>query len=203
MRSLVAICTLLVAIHGGAATQEHSFGRFVGEPIRVELLRGSPSERRLKLLTDVRYIDPAGKSWTAEAGFVTDGASIPRPFWSVVGGPLDGPYREAAIVHDKYCVVRSEPYRAVHRMFYYATVAAGVPQQKALVLYGGVVVGGPRWPEPGHGRSGRTSPSDTPTQPPPPKAVTDADVEAISKWVEQQRTLPTPSQLEVFAESRR
>lgn len=31
-------------------------------------------------------------------GFVTDLASIPRPFWSLI--PRDGPYADAAIVHD-------------------------------------------------------------------------------------------------------
>ena len=32
-------------------------------------------------------------------GFITDGASIPKPFWSVIGGPL-GRYAPAAVVHD-------------------------------------------------------------------------------------------------------
>lgn len=33
-------------------------------------------------------------------GFITDGASIPKAFWSIIGGPLSRPYLYAAIVHD-------------------------------------------------------------------------------------------------------
>jgi len=35
---------------------------------------------------------------TAPTGFVTDYASSPRPFWSLV--PPDGPWKWAAVVHD-------------------------------------------------------------------------------------------------------
>ena len=40
--------------------------------------------------TDVIYIPK---------GFICDGASIPKIFWSLIGGPL-GPYAPAAVVHD-------------------------------------------------------------------------------------------------------
>jgi hypothetical protein len=33
-------------------------------------------------------------------GMPTDGASIPRPLWALVGAPLDGEYTFAAILHD-------------------------------------------------------------------------------------------------------
>jgi len=34
------------------------------------------------------------------AGMRTDGASIPRFFWRLIGGPMTGRYRQAAVVHD-------------------------------------------------------------------------------------------------------
>ena len=34
------------------------------------------------------------------AGMLTDGASIPRFFWRLIGSPFTGPYRRAAIFHD-------------------------------------------------------------------------------------------------------
>lgn len=38
--------------------------------------------------------------FTVKAGFVTDGASIPRLFWTLVGPPIGGNYTEPAILHD-------------------------------------------------------------------------------------------------------
>jgi len=37
---------------------------------------------------------------TAPKGTVTDGASIPRFFWRLIGPPMTGRYRKAAIIHD-------------------------------------------------------------------------------------------------------
>lgn len=33
-------------------------------------------------------------------GFKTDGASIPKPLWGIIGAPFNGNYTFAAIVHD-------------------------------------------------------------------------------------------------------
>ena len=47
--------------------------------------------------------------WIAvPAGFKTDGASIPRLLWPIVGPPLRANYLRAAVVHDFLCV---EAYR--------------------------------------------------------------------------------------------
>ena len=40
---------------------------------------------------------------TIPAGYSTDGASIPRPFWALVGNPFEPDFIAAAIVHDWYC----------------------------------------------------------------------------------------------------
>ena len=37
---------------------------------------------------------------TAPQGMITDGASIPRFFWRIIGSPLSGKYRQAAVIHD-------------------------------------------------------------------------------------------------------
>jgi len=36
----------------------------------------------------------------APAGMRTDGASIPRFFWRIIGPPMTGRYRQAAVIHD-------------------------------------------------------------------------------------------------------
>ena len=41
-----------------------------------------------------------GVVYTVKEGFSTDGASIPRLFWRVIGCPLRGPYAPAAVIHD-------------------------------------------------------------------------------------------------------
>lgn len=117
-----------------------AFGRFVANP-KVELLE----DRSLKLLDDFIYIDPHDEPWLAAKGRIVDGASIPRLFWSVMGGPLSGKYRNASIVHDVECDDRRRPYEKVHLMFYHACLAGGVPDGEAKKLYWAVARFGPRW----------------------------------------------------------
>jgi hypothetical protein len=76
---------------------------------------------------------------------IVDGASIPRVLWSVVGGPLEGQYRNASIVHDVECDRKQEDCDAVHLMFYEACRCGGVSETKAKLLYSGVYYFGPQW----------------------------------------------------------
>lgn len=121
-----------------------NYGHFEGS-VKVEWVRDNGRDRHMKLLEDFTYIDPLGKRWTAPKGYETDGASIPKAFWSVVGGPFEGGYREAAVIHDWYCHSKTEPWKDVHRIFYYAARAANVSESKAKLLYTAVRVGGPKW----------------------------------------------------------
>ena len=41
---------------------------------------------------------------TAKSGLKTDGASIPKPFWRLIGSPLTGRYVKSAIIHDALSV---------------------------------------------------------------------------------------------------
>jgi len=38
--------------------------------------------------------------YTVPKGFKTDGASIPKLFWSLIGSPVRGKYVNAALIHD-------------------------------------------------------------------------------------------------------
>lgn len=168
----VCLCSVVLALSAQIST-----GRFNGTPVQVEFMEGTQTERRVKLLRALAYQDPSGKAWYAEKGFVSDGASIPRPLWTVVGAPLDGQYRIAAILHDRYCVSKSERYEAVHRMFYDAMIDSGLTRQYAGVLYAGVLIGGPRWPTPvsrSSGRGGRAQ-GDTGFPQPAPATTTSAE----------------------------
>ena len=37
---------------------------------------------------------------TVKKGMITDGASIPRLFWSIIGCPMNGKYVGSALIHD-------------------------------------------------------------------------------------------------------
>lgn len=117
---------------------------FSGNPI-VELL---PDGRTVRLQATFRFVDSANRTWIVPAGITSDGASIPQIFWSVIGGPFEGPYRAPAIVHDYFCLTRRRKSSDVHRMFYEAMLCAQVGPRKAMLMYEAVKRFGPSWADP-------------------------------------------------------
>ena len=99
----------------------------------------------MTLLEDFSYLDPGQKRWDAPKQSVVNGASIPQAFWSVIGGPFEGKYRNASVVHDVACEKMSENWQDVHRMFYEACRCGGVDESKAKLMYWAVYHFGPRW----------------------------------------------------------
>jgi hypothetical protein len=55
------------------------------------------------------------------------------------------PYRNASIVHDHFCDIRTQPWPDVHRMFHDAMLCSGVPYLKARIMFYAVYRFGPRW----------------------------------------------------------
>ena len=117
------------------------WGEFRGT-VRTEWLSDG---RNMRLLSDFEYVDPIGTTWPAPTGTKIDGASIPQVFWSFIGGPFEGKYRSASVVHDYACQVRNRSWRLVHQMFYAACRAGGVSELSSKVMYGAVYHFGPRW----------------------------------------------------------
>ena len=102
----------------------------------------------MRLSEPFLYVGPDGTEWPVPAGTVTDGASIPQVFWSVIGGPFEGAYRNAAVIHDFYCQTRIRPCKIVHLMFHEAILASGVDSRRAWLMYEAVDVFGPKWSDP-------------------------------------------------------
>ena len=100
---------------------------------------------RLALTAPIRYRDAQGATFTVPVGFAFDGASIPRPLWSVMGAPLEGPYVRSAAQHDFECAIQVAPSRVVHRRFRHALRAEGVGAVRAALMYAAVAAFGPRW----------------------------------------------------------
>ena len=103
--------------------------------------------RNIRLESDLVFIDPADVRWAAPKGAIVDGASIPKGFWSIIGGPLEGKYRNASIIHDWFCDKRTRTWQATHRVFYDGMIASGVGAVQAKLMYYAVLWGGPRWEE--------------------------------------------------------
>ena len=101
--------------------------------------------RSMKLLKEFGYIDPNGKKWNVPKNIIVDGASIPQLFWTLIGGPYEGSYRNASVVHDHFCVTKTESWQDVHLMFYNACITGGTKELKAKSMYAVVYAAGPRW----------------------------------------------------------
>ena len=67
-------------------------------------------------------------------GFKTDGASIPKPFWSLIGGPL-GRYAPAAVPHDRLYRFQTRSRREADRIFLEAMDVLGVPWWKRRSMW--------------------------------------------------------------------
>jgi len=134
---LQAAAFLLLTTSAAAAQQ---FGSFSGDP-EVRIV----GPRDMILIGQYEYYDPQGRTWQVPNGYRSNGASIPRVFWSFTGGPWSGAYTNAAIVHDYFCEFIGPPSDEVHQMFYNAMRANGVPERKAWVMYQAVEVFGRNW----------------------------------------------------------
>lgn len=95
------------------------------------------------------YIGPVAdnKYVVVPKAFLTDGASVPRAFWSFF--PPWGIYGQAAVLHDFLCVNRSitmngvEPNykvskKEIDKIFYDAMKVSGTPVWKRAIIYGAV-----------------------------------------------------------------
>lgn len=153
-----------------------------------------PDGRDMRLLEDFAFLDASGRTWKASKGSVVNGASIPQALWWS-GGPFEGRYRIASVVHDVFCAEtpKTATWQAVHRMFYDAMIASGETKARALVMYRAVHGFGPRWPDP------REESTGVPPPPPPnvPPAVVEADLREVQRRVDTGE-LTTPEDIEAL-----
>jgi hypothetical protein len=117
------------------------WGYYSGDPI----LKWNPDGRTMTLVTELSYTDPQGIIWDAPAGSVTDGASLPRYLWSLIGGPFEGQYRNASILHDVAYEKHNRPWWDCDRMFYNAMRCSGVNAVQAKTMYYALYKFGHHW----------------------------------------------------------
>jgi len=105
----------------------------------------SSDGRTMILVEPFSYVDPVGNRWLAPKGAKIDGASIPKFAWSFIGGPFEGRYRDASVIHDVACDEQKRNWEDVHAAFYTAMRARGVDLGTAEIMYAAVYHFGPRW----------------------------------------------------------
>jgi len=141
---LVAVAVGHAFVAPGSALAKTCGDRFSGQVVEKWLDDG----RNMQLAESFEYISSDCRRWPVPKGAVTDGASIPPVFWSVLGGPYEDKYRTAAVIHDYYCDVRTRKYTSVHKVFYEAMQTSHVDSTRAWIMYQAVLRFGPRWPDP-------------------------------------------------------
>src|ERR1044071_6010135 len=150
---LFALINLLVLLAGCAShtnsgsasgtdqSRSVQWGYYSGDPI----LKWNSDGRTMTVMSEFSYTDPHGAIWDAPAGSVTDGASIPRYLWSLIGGPFEGRYRNASILHDVAYEKHNRPWQDCDRMFYNAIRCSGVSAVEAKTMYYALYKFGHHW----------------------------------------------------------
>jgi hypothetical protein len=168
------------------AIQKHKWGYYSGYPET----RWDSDGRSMTLLNELRYTDPDGVVWIAPAGSKVDGASIPRTLWTFMGGPFEGKYRNASVLHDVAYEQKKRPWEDCDRMFYNAMRCSGVSAVEAKTMYYALHRFGHHWRFPIK-RAKRVKPSELaaqseqmPEEQYPKAAPADAnDIQGVRDWI--------------------
>jgi Protein of unknown function (DUF1353) len=144
--------------------------------------------RTMTLLNELRYTDPKGVVWIAPAGSDVDGASLPRALWSFFGGPFEGKYRNASVLHDVAYDQKTRPWQQVDRMFYDAMRCSGVGAIEAKTFYFALYRHGRHWKFKKKAEESRET------------ALNPAEVDAIQQWIRQNN--PTLDQIDSRADAK-
>ena len=174
-----------------AVRPQHRWGYYNGN---VEA-RWENDGRTMTLMNELRYVDPDGVVWVAPAGSAVDGASIPRSLWSFMGGPFEGKYRNASVLHDVAYDQHIRPWEQCDRMFYNAMRCSGVSAVEAKTMYFALYKFGRHWNRPrafsgAVARSGETVPRALP--------VDQDELNQTKSWIESAD--PSLAQIEQRAE---
>lgn len=98
--------------------------------------------RLVRVYQDWSYTALDGTVYTVRAGFVTDGASIPRVLWSGIGSPYIGLYRWGAVLHDWLYRVLGVPKDRADAVFRECMLRCGCSDLLVDAIFEGVHLGG-------------------------------------------------------------
>ena len=88
-----------------------------------------------KTLAELSYTTNKGIIHTVPIDFITDGASIPKLFWSFVGSPFTGLYRRPSLIHDYFYATQKVKRNYADRIFLEGMKDEGVSWWKRKTMY--------------------------------------------------------------------
>lgn len=112
-------------------------GRFRVDPLE--------DGRLFRLVLPYTLVDRDGKTWRVPRGIVFDGASIPQFLWSIIGGPMEGKYRNSSAIHDFLCEIKITSSSKAAAVFYDGMIANNENELKARMMYAAVKFVGPKF----------------------------------------------------------
>ncbi len=119
-------------------------GRFLNLPMVVYL----PGGNLVRFVSELLHEDAAGEVWHCPVGLVTDGATIPRASWSLVGAPLSGPHVFGAFLHDARYRLADCTKEEADLMLWDAILCGGTPETDAAIIVEAVTLyGDSAWQE--------------------------------------------------------
>jgi hypothetical protein len=194
---LLSACGFLKHRRGGDNTNPAGPWGYYSGAIET---RWETDGRSMTLLNELRYTDPKGVVWIAPAGAKIDGASIPRALWSFMGGPFEGKYRNASVLHDVAYDQKNRPPAVVDRMFYDAMRCSGVGAVEAKTMYYALLRFGRHWKfSVKKAKPVLPESSGELLQEPRSTTMDPAEVGAIQQWIRQND--PTLDQIESRVDS--
>ena len=109
-------------------------------PFRSELEGRFLGNGRWQLTKPLIYETLLGNTVTVPEGFISDGASIPRFFWGLIGSPWSEKYGRAAVLHDFLCLQPNYPRKQADMIFLEAMQELGVSWWLRNLMYWAVRV---------------------------------------------------------------
>ena len=94
-----------------------------------------PDGRNWKVVEEFYYYldDEYGERITVPKGFITDFASIPPIFWSIL--PSIGKYTKASVIHDYLYQTREKSRKESDDIFYDGMLILGTKKWKAKIMH--------------------------------------------------------------------
>lgn len=105
------------------------------------ILKPRPEAKRYEVCNPLTFV-MFDQSFTVPAGFLTDGASIPRFAWFTTGTPYDPRHIRAAVVHDYLYQVNRITRLEADAIFRALLIQDGVSRYQASKMYWALRVGG-------------------------------------------------------------
>ena len=114
---------------------EPGFCGFANHVLQVSKEIYNPSD--VRTLEDDLVSIWNGKMYVVKKGFITDGASVPRAMWRVIGHPW-AHYMPAAVIHDAFYAFHTVSQKEADEALRDLMVSIGVSKWKANTMYAAV-----------------------------------------------------------------